>query len=78
VSDLQRGFSKTLSKPEKDRLFDKLPEHVFWDVKVPLFNRPDMLINRFNPLKTYQYGSFLDFKYDDEYFFRRSMNPNTD
>lgn len=80
VKDMQDGFKKSLSKTTYDRLFDQLPEHVFWDIKVPRDppqgTRPP--IGKYNPLKPYQYLSFLDFKYDDEYFYRRIHNPNLD
>lgn len=78
VKDLQDGFNKSLSKPLYDRLFEKLPEHVFWDIKTPLHKTMPKVLGKYNQMKPYQHNSFLDFKYDDEYFYRRSKNPNTD
>lgn len=36
VKDLQSAFNSSLEKPMRKRLFEKLPDYVFWDIKVPL------------------------------------------
>ncbi len=36
VKDLQDGFKDQLSKSMKDRLFDELPDYMFWDIKKPI------------------------------------------
>lgn len=35
VKDLKDAFKEGLSKPAAEKIFDTIPEHVFWDIKVP-------------------------------------------
>jgi hypothetical protein len=74
VTDLRRGFSKSLAKPVRDQLLTN-----FWDIKKPIEARESHLeINTYNPMKPVQQRSFFDYKENDEFFYRRSKNPNTD
>lgn len=34
LKDMRDGYQKSLKKSMHDRLFDLLPDHVFWDIKV--------------------------------------------
>jgi hypothetical protein len=36
VKDMQLGFKNSLSKSKAQRIFETLPDHVFWDIKKPI------------------------------------------
>jgi len=36
VKDLRRTYDEGLATSSYRKIFDKLPEHVFWDIKKPL------------------------------------------
>lgn len=36
VKDLRRAYNFELQRSEADRILEKIPDHVFWDVKKPL------------------------------------------
>jgi len=36
VKDLHKAYSYELRRSEADRILEKIPDHVFWDVKKPL------------------------------------------
>lgn len=53
LKDMQDAYQKSLSKSMHDRLFDLLPDHVFWDIKKIQEKPTTMLENRFNPMKPF-------------------------
>lgn len=36
VKDIKDAFKDSLSKSAADKIFDTIPDHVFWDIKKPL------------------------------------------
>ncbi len=43
VTDLRDGFKNSLKKPLARRIFETIPDHVFWDIKKPqhpVLNQP--------------------------------------
>jgi hypothetical protein len=74
VQDLKDAFPG--DKPEAARIFDTIPHHVFWDVKVPQIHQPKKAKNPYNPARVYPFTSFFEFRDYEEYNDRRELKHN--
>ena len=69
VTDLRRQFDLSLSKPKKEKIFETIPAHVFWDIKKPLEKRFDeaMKMNDINPTRQHYASDFFDLRATEEW-----------
>lgn len=73
---MKQAYDKNLGKPLRDILFEKLPNYVFWDIKVPKNNAYPARMNKYDNLKPYQFHTIFDYMIQADYFERRHKNPN--
>lgn len=76
VRDLTDAFSKGLSKSTAEKIFDTIPEHVFWDIKVPQLRDPQRFMNPYNSFRKYPVASFFDHREYEEFHDRRIRKNN--
>lgn len=73
---MRDAFKKDLEKPLAQKIFDTIPEHVFWDIKVPRKQDPKIHKNPYNPARKYPFESFFDHRAYEEYMDRREKKQN--
>lgn len=67
VKDIKEAYKDSLKTTTEDKIFNTLPEHVFWDIKKPLV-KPDLIMkNRYNPFRGREYGSFFEMRDSEKY-----------
>lgn len=76
VTDMKDAFKNSLRKPTSIKIFETIPEHVFWDIKKPLIGEQNKIHNPYNPFRKYPYESFFDMRDNDEYMQRRTHKDN--
>lgn len=76
VKDLRSAYQKQLATPLADRIFDTIPEHVFWDIKTPLKAQLDIPVNPYNPFREYPFQNFFEYTANIEYNDRRILKKN--
>lgn len=68
VTDLRRTFDQGVSTSTADKIFKKLPHHVFWDIKKPLANgNKDYHLNPYNPARKYPFETFFDMRCHEDW-----------
>lgn len=77
VTDLKDAFSKSLSKPAAVSILETIPDHAFWDIKVPQVPTEQRYMNPYNPFRKYPYSSFFEHRDYEEYLIRKERKPNT-
>jgi len=61
----------------EERIFNKLPAHVFWDIKKPLIERStEFYMNPYNVARKYPYESFFDMRNHEEWLKGKEENRN--
>lgn len=76
MKDLKDAFSTSLAKTHADQIFDTIPHHMFWDIKVPRTEDPQKFMNPYNPFRKYPFTSFFDYREYEEYMDRRKLKQN--
>ena len=76
MTDLNKAFKKSLQKSLAEKIFDTIPEHVFWDIKKPLGTEVDNFTNPYNPFRGVPFTSFFDRRDYEEYMDRRILKAN--
>lgn len=76
VKDLKEAFSSGLQKTAAEKIFDTIPEHVFWDIKTPQTGEENKIMNNYNPFRKYHTTSFFDAREYEEYMDRRTKKQN--
>ena len=76
VSDIKDAFKNDLARPAADRIFDTIPHHAFWDIKVPVREDPQKFMNPYNSFRQYPTSSFFDAREYEEYMDRRTKKEN--
>lgn len=76
VKDMKDAFREGLSKTTAQKIFETIPDHVFWDIKKPLIPDQQKFMSPYNPFRKYPYSSFFDLKDYDEFTHRRSRKEN--
>ena len=51
VHDLREGFDDGLRVSAADKIFDTLPDHVFYDIKKPAVQYAEIHRNKYNPAR---------------------------
>jgi len=59
VKDLKDAYKHSLSKTREERIFETLPDHVFWDIKKPQGPKQLMRKNRYNPFRGKEFENFF-------------------
>jgi len=75
--DLRRTFDEHLAVPREAKIFAKIPDHVFWDIKTPhkgVVNH--QYINPYNPARQYPFQSFFDMRSHEDWLEDRETKRN--
>lgn len=75
--DMQDAYYKSLSTSLADQIYQTIPEHAFWDIKVPLTEFSSPRINQYNPCKPPTTFSFFEHRINDEWMERYKKKRNT-
>lgn len=76
VKDVRNAYAEGLKKTTVEKIFDTLPDHVFWDIKVPRLTEEDRFQNSYNPFRKVYTSSFFDAREYEEYMDRRIRKHN--
>ncbi len=76
VKDVRNAYAEGLKKTTAEKIFDTLPDHVFWDIKVPRLTEEERLHNSYNPFRKIHTSSFFDAREYEEYMDRRTRKHN--
>lgn len=76
VKDLKDAFSSSLARPAAERILDTIPDHAFWDIKVPTTPDQQKFMNPYNPFRQYHVSSFFDAREYEEFMDRRTKKEN--
>lgn len=71
TADMKDAYRRSLQQPIEKRIFDKIPDHVFWDIKTPIigeFGNPIIRKGRFNPVRGRDYNDYFEMRDTEEYF----------
>jgi len=77
TKDLREGYDAGLSTSAADKIFDTLPDHVFWDIKRPLGKTPDTYWNQYNSARKIPNTNFFDMRNTERYFRMQKTHNNT-
>ena len=77
VTDLRRTFDPSISESTTQKIFRKLPAHVFWDIKSPkgMPNR-ELNVNPWNPSRKYPHETFFDMRNHEDWLASRPQQRN--
>ena len=70
VTDLRRTFNEGVSTSLGDKIFRKLPNHVFYDIKKPLHKDgtySEYYLNPYNTARKYPFQSFTDMRRHEQW-----------
>lgn len=76
VKDLTDAFAPQLKKSANQKIFQTIPEWVFWDIKKPFDHEQTKILNEYNPFRKYHTESFFDARDYEEYMERRLKKNN--
>jgi len=77
VKDLKEAYKSSLKQTKEDRIFDTIPDHVFWDIKKPQNSKKTILPkNRYNPFRGKEFDSFFQMRDFEEYMDRQAKKEN--
>ena len=76
VTDLRRTFNDGLATSSYDKIFAKLPDHVFWDIKKPQMREEEYYMNRWNAARQYPFSSFFDMRRHEDWMQKREEKRN--
>ena len=67
TDDLRDAYKRSLQVPIEKRIFDKIPDHVFWDIKTPLTKEPIVRKGKYNPVRGRDYDDYFEMADTEEY-----------
>lgn len=78
VRDMKDAFAGGIKKTAAEKIFDTIPDHVFWDIKVPknMGISQQYYMNPYNSFRKYPVESFFDAQATEEYMDRRTKKNN--
>ena len=76
TTDLRRTFDEGLATSSFDKVFAKLPDHVFWDIKKPQSQGEEFFINRWNAARQYPFKSFFDMRRHEDWMQSKEEKRN--
>ncbi len=65
--DMREAFSNSLKQTTEQRIFNTLPQHVFWDIKTPQMHQPYIRQNRYNPFRGREFENFFEMRASETY-----------
>lgn len=57
---MRDAYKESLSMSLADQIFEKIPDHAFWDIKTPLKKEPDFKVNKYNPARPMNAYTFFE------------------
>ena len=76
VKDVRDAYWRSLEKSNVEKVYETLPDHVFWDIKTPTFKRPYGNFNKINPFRPINFRTFFEIRDYDDYAERQEKQPN--
>lgn len=76
VRDMRSAYAPALEKSLYDKIFETLPDHVFWDIKTPINQELDHHVHRYNPARPLAETSFFQMRKYEAYLLERSVKSN--
>jgi len=76
IKDLKHAYKDSLAKSTAQKIFETIPDHVFWDIKQPLAKPEHKDVNPYNPFRRYPFQSFFELRDYEEYNERRTHKQN--
>lgn len=76
VRDMKDAFQDSLAKPAAVSILETIPEHAFWDIKVPQTPQEQRYMNPYNPFRKYPFSSFFEHRDYEEYLDRKIKKEN--
>lgn len=67
VRDLKDSYSGDLQKTTTQKIFETIPDHVFWDIKKPRTPAEEGFVNPYNAAREYHYQNFFDTRHIEEW-----------
>lgn len=76
VRDLKDAFAAGLEQPTASKIMDTIPDHAFWDIKVPQARDPQKFMNPYNSFRQYHVSSFFDAREYEHFMDSRQRKEN--
>jgi len=77
TKDLREGFNDGVSTSAADKIFDTLPDHVFWDIKKPVRDDPESYWNKYNNARSVSATNLFEMRSTERYFRGQKLKNNT-
>lgn len=71
VTDIADAYKAGLAKPLASKIFDTIPDHVFWDIKRPINAEKRLPMNPYNPARRVANDSFFEFRVQESWMKER-------
>ena len=78
VTDLRRTYDEQLSQSQAQKIFKRIPAHVFWDIKKPLTQPKEYYLNPYNTARKYPYETFFDMRRHEAWLKSKEEKRNID
>ena len=65
--DMKHAYQYSMKTNTETKIFDTLPEHIFWDIKTPQRPNPHIRLNRYNPFRGREFENFFELRKSEEY-----------
>lgn len=76
AEDLKKGYHRSLRTTTEQKIFDSIPDWVFWDIKTPMVKRPFIRRNKYNPFRGREYENFFDMRATEQHFHSQETADN--
>ncbi len=76
IEDMRDAYRNSLSTSLVDQIFEKIPDHAFYDIKTPQKERKRQELNRFNPSKPKNAYTFFEARKNAEYIEEKHKYSN--
>jgi len=76
VGDLKDAYKGSLATSTEAKIFNNIPSHVFWDIKTPQQEKPNIRMNRYNPFRGREFDNFFEMRDSEEYMHKQKVRNN--
>ena len=76
TKDLKKAFFHSLRTDTEEKIFEKIPDHYFWDIKRPQVPYYEVRQGQFNPFRGRPYKNFFEMREADQYFHEQEAHRN--
>ena len=80
AQDLKSAYHRSLATTTEQKILDKIPDYIFWDIKTPQMIKPVGRMNRYNPYRGREFNNFFDMRasetYMDSQMTKDNINPS--